>query len=282
LWGLSWQEEGDKEDSAGGSAEAAGRAPAAKVERAEWGSLLSGRQWERLMPQRWHRRTTCRRSPRSPEGRTALRFRTTPWTTTTAPSVSDTRTRTSQVERARVDGCGALTITTSPSVAPSRSGWAQIDRSRWRPCASAAASDVSFESKHPLARRARTVRWCPHIISSDVMRPSSVGREPVSEFSSSFSSTNAVSSPSSVGSVPVNSAERTSLPATPLPTSRQTRCAQTVRSVHHSRFFAPTFLAYRRCEVEHPFKGEEGGARDASYHQSAASYTHITLQFENT
>ena len=41
------------EESAESSAEAAGRAPEAKVERAEWGSLLSGRQWERLMAQRW-------------------------------------------------------------------------------------------------------------------------------------------------------------------------------------------------------------------------------------
>ena len=56
MWGLSWQERPDREEKQGIEAEAAeavGRAQEAKVETAEWGSLLSGRQRERLMAQRW-------------------------------------------------------------------------------------------------------------------------------------------------------------------------------------------------------------------------------------
>ena len=53
MWGLSWQEGADREEKQGIEAEAVRGAQEAKVETAEWGSLLSGRQRERLMAQRW-------------------------------------------------------------------------------------------------------------------------------------------------------------------------------------------------------------------------------------
>ena len=155
------------------------------------------------------------------------------------PFLSDTWTRASKVEGARINGCGALTISPSSSANPSRSAGCARNRcptSRWTTTTAPTSQrhmDTNISSAWSAYQRVR----CSHMAVSAVSRPSSIGSGPVNPRPyNSLSPT-----PTSHHHVNPGVYETTSQP----PSS--------IRSV------ASTPLVWRRCELqEPPFKGEGG------------------------